>query len=104
MRAQRSPASLSAANDCSTYSRVSTALRPAKTWKESWSKLTPWYSKRMDSSLPGRRPRILNSSVLDMGRELCERKSLETPMNADDPPIAADEIMNDGDGEGDGHV
>src|SRR5688500_16424751 len=63
MRAQACPASLSARKVWSTYSRVSTAFRPATTWKQSWSKTTPLYSKRKESSLPLRRPRMRNSSA-----------------------------------------
>src|SRR5688572_23703797 len=63
MRAQTCPASLSARKVWSTYSRVSTAFRPATTWKHSWSKTTPLYSKRKESSLPLRRPRMRNSSA-----------------------------------------
>ena len=58
MRAHTWPASPSALKVASVYSRVSTAFRPAKTWKQSWSKATPLYVKRIDSSLPGRRPRM----------------------------------------------
>src|SRR5450755_4200621 len=67
MRAHTWPAAFSALKVSSTYSRVSTALSPATTWKQSWSNATPWYSKRIDSSLPLWRPRILNSSALLIG-------------------------------------
>src|SRR5687768_7578115 len=63
MRAQTCPASFSTRKVWSTYSRVSTAFRPATTWKQSWSKTTPLYSKRKDSSAPLRRPRMRNSSA-----------------------------------------
>src|SRR6185312_15392397 len=64
MRAHTWPASFSALNVASVYSRVSTAFSPATTWKHSWSNVTPRYVKRIDSSLPGRRPRMRNSSDL----------------------------------------
>src|SRR5258708_31630381 len=69
MRAQTCPASFSALNVCSVYSRVSTALSPATTWKHSGWNSTPLYSKRIGSSLPWRRPRMRNSSaaLLTMG-------------------------------------
>src|SRR5438445_10970142 len=61
MRAVTWPASFSTRKVSSTYSRVSTAFKPATTWKHSWSNATPLYSKRIGSSLPGRRPRIRKS-------------------------------------------
>src|SRR5258706_2115386 len=63
MRAHTCPASFSALNVCSVYSRVSTAFNPATTWKHSGWKSTPWYVKRIGSSLPLRRPRMRNSSA-----------------------------------------
>src|SRR5690348_18486094 len=70
MRAVTCPAAARARKVRSTYSRVSTALRPATTWKLSLSNVTPLYVKRIGSSLPGRRPRMRNSSAaLLMGAE-----------------------------------
>src|SRR3954468_23620489 len=63
MRAQACPASFSALNVCSVYSRVPTAFRPATTWKHSGWNSTPLYVKRIGSSLPLRRPRMRNSSA-----------------------------------------
>src|SRR6185503_2087773 len=63
MRAHTWPASFSALNVCSVYSRVSTALSPATTWKHSGWNSTPLYVNRIGSSLPLRRPRMRNSSA-----------------------------------------